>query len=105
MATENILMQAVRWGGDRQDLHERIRVHSQAAGMVVKQEGKPNDLLARIAADPAFGLSLQELEAALQPEAYIGCSVQQVEDYLKGEAGQILARYSDVTAPEEALRV
>ena len=73
--------------------------------MVVKQEGKPNDLLARIAADPAFGLSLQELEAALQPEAYIGCSVQQVEDYLKGEAGQILARYSDVTAPEEALRV
>jgi adenylosuccinate lyase len=105
MATENILMQAVRRGGDRQDLHERIRVHSQAAGMVVKQQGQPNDLLVRIAADPAFGLSLQELESALQPENYIGCSVQQVDDYLQGEAGQLLARYADLSVPEEALRV
>ena len=61
MATENIMMDAVKAGGDRQELHERIRVHSMAAGKVVKEEGKPNDLLDRIAADPAFNVTREDL--------------------------------------------
>ncbi len=105
MATENIMMQAVKRGGDRQELHERIRVHSHAAGAQVKQHGKPNDLLERIAQDDTFGMSLQELEAALTPEHYIGCAAMQVDDYLKGEAGETLARFADITVPEEAIRV
>ena len=73
MATENILMDAVKRGGDRQALHERIRTHALAAGQRVKGEGKDNDLLERIAADPAFGLSRQEVFRHLDPAAYIGC--------------------------------
>ena len=63
MATENIMMDAVKAGGDRQELHEKIRVHSMAAGKVVKEEGKANDLLERIAADPAFGMNMEQLQA------------------------------------------
>ena len=70
MATENILMAAVAAGGDRQDLHERIRRHSQAAAAVVKQQGRPNDLLERLAADPAF--AKVDLTAALDPRQFIG---------------------------------
>lgn len=105
MATENILMRAVKQGGDRQALHERIRQHAQAAGQRVKLEGAANDLIARIAADPAFGLDEQELLATLKPELYTGCAAQQVDAYLQGEAGAMLARYADVELPEEALRV
>ena len=78
MATENILMDAVKRGGDRQALHERIRTHALAAGQRVKGEGKDNDLLERIAADPAFGLSRQEVFRHLDPAAYIGCCPQPV---------------------------
>lgn len=105
MATENILMQAVKRGGDRQELHERIRVHSHDAAREVKQLGRPNDLLKRIASDPAFGMTEQELLSALQPQRYTGCAAMQVEDYLQGEAGDILKRFAHLQAPEEAIRV
>ena len=82
MATENILMDAVKKGGDRQELHERIRTHSMAAARVVKEEGKPNDLIDRIVADPAFGLTKDEVEKILKPENFIGRSVQQVEEFI-----------------------
>ena len=82
MATENILMDAVKKGGDRQELHERIRTHSMAAARVVKEEGKPNDLIDRIVVDPAFGLTKDEVEKILKPENFIGRSVQQVEEFV-----------------------
>lgn len=105
MATENILMDAVKQGGDRQDLHERIRIHAQAAAREVKMEGKPNDLLARIAGDTAFMLDQVAINRTLQPEAYIGCAAMQVEDYLQGEAGEILGRYADVVLPQGSVSV
>ena len=83
MATENILMDAVARGGDRQELHERIRVHSMAAANAVKTEGRECDLLARIAADPAFQANEETLAAALQPENYIGCAAMQTREYLQ----------------------
>ena len=82
MATENIMMSAVKKGGDRQELHERLRVHSIAAGKAVKEEGLPNDLIARVCGDPAFGLAPEEAEALLQPEAFTGRAPRQVEEYL-----------------------
>ena len=95
MATENILMDAVKRGGDRQVLHERIRTHALAAGQRVKGEGKDNDLLERIAADPAFGLSRQEVFRHLDPAAYIGCCPQQVERFLDQQVRPVLDRYPD----------
>lgn len=82
MATENILMEAVKRGGDRQELHERIRVHSMEAAKQVKLEGNRNDLIERIAADEAFGLSLEEIKSVLRAENYIGRAPQQVEDFI-----------------------
>ena len=82
MATENLLMEAVKRGGDRQELHERIRRHSMEAGAAVKN-GEPNDLLDRIAADPAFGLMHEDLAALLDPSLYIGRSPEQVDEYLE----------------------
>ena len=93
MATENILMDAVKRGGDRQALHERIRTHSLAAGSRVKDEGKDNDLLERIAADPAFGLSKEEVLRHLNPADYIGCCPHQVERFLAEYVRPVLARY------------
>ncbi|MCF0122596.1 MAG: adenylosuccinate lyase [Ruminiclostridium sp.] len=95
MATENILMDAVKKGGDRQELHERIRTHSLAAGSQVKDEGKPNDLLERIAADPAFGLTREDVMAHLDPADYIGCCPQQVERFLADCIRPVLDRYPD----------
>ena len=82
MATENIMMDAVKAGGDRQELHERIRELSMKAGRRVKEEGLDNNLLELIAADPAFGLSLEELEKSMDPARYVGCAPHQVEKYL-----------------------
>ena len=82
MATENILMEAVKRGGDRQELHERIRLHSMDAGMQVKVEGKPNDLMERIASDETFGLNLEELKSVLDPKNYIGRSSAQVDEFI-----------------------
>ena len=93
MATENILMDAVKRGGDRQALHERIRTHSLAAGSRVKDEGKDNDLLERIAADPAFGLSKEEVLRHLNPADYIGCCPHQVERFLAEYVRPVQDRY------------
>ncbi|MBQ8235205.1 MAG: adenylosuccinate lyase, partial [Clostridia bacterium] len=82
MASENILMDAVRRGGDRQDLHERIRLHSIAAGKRVKEEGLDNDLLERICADPAFGVSMEELLPLLKGENYVGLAPAQTEEFV-----------------------
>ena len=95
MATENIMMDAVKAGGDRQELHERIREHSMAAGRVVKVEGKPNDLLERIAADPAFGMSMEQLLSIMKPENFVGRAPQQVEEFLSEVVNPILEANRD----------
>ncbi len=82
MATENIMMDAVKAGGDRQELHEKIRTHSMAAGRVVKEEGKPNDLLERIAADPSFNMTMDQLQSIMKPENFVGRAPQQVEEFV-----------------------
>ena len=94
MATENIMMDAVKRGGNRQELHEALRVHSHAAARRVKLEGGANDLIDRIAADPLFPLSREEIVSQLDPALYIGRSVSQVEEFLRGVAQPILDRYS-----------
>ena len=82
MATENILMDAVKAGGDRQELHEKIRELSMQAGRRVKEEGLDNNLLELIAADPAFNVTLEELKDSLDPLHYVGCAPHQVERFL-----------------------
>ena len=103
MATENLMMRAARRGGDRQELHERVRRHSVAAGHRIKAEGLPNDLLDRIAADDAFGVTRAELEEDLRPELYVGRAPQQVDEFLAEWVAPVLARYPDAVggaAPE-----
>lgn len=95
MATENIMMDAVKRGGNRQELHERIRVHSMEAGKQVKVEGKENDLLERIAADPMFGVTLEELSALLDPAKYVGRSPEQVTEFLAECVSPVLDDYKD----------
>ena len=94
MATENIMMESVKRGGNRQELHEALRVHSHAAARRVKLEGGANDLIDRIAADPLFPLSREEIVSQLYPALYIGRSVSQVEEFLRGVAQPILDRCS-----------
>ena len=95
MATENIMMDAVQAGGNRQELHEKIRTFSMEAGAVVKKEGKPNDLLERIAADPAFGKSLEELQAIMEPKLYVGRSPEQTEEFVRDYVQPILDAHKD----------
>ena len=90
MATENIMMDAVKKGGDRQELHEKIRQHSMAAGAVVKVEGGQNDLVDRIANDPAFMTTKDEILAILKPENFVGRAPQQTADFLKETVQPIL---------------
>lgn len=90
MASENILMAAVKRGGDRQTLHEAIREHAMAAGRMVKEEGLPNDLLERIAADDRFGLAKEDIEKLLRPADYIGRCPEQVEHFIENEVDPIL---------------
>ena len=94
MATENILMDAVKLGGDRQELHEAIRVHSMAAAKTVKEEGKANDLLERIASDERFGMSLEQLQSVMNPKNFIGMSDVQVENFIKTVVNPILENNS-----------
>ena len=84
MATENIMMDGVKRGGNRQELHEAIRVHSLAAAHEVKQNGGENDLLKRIADDPTFNTTLEHLTAIVKPESYIGRAKEQVDEFLEG---------------------
>lgn len=95
MATENILMDAVKAGGDRQELHERIRTHSMAAAKTVKEEGKPNDLLHRIAADPAFNISEEEISRIIKPENFTGRAEQQTLDFISEIVQPLLRENSE----------
>ena len=106
MATENIMMDAVKKrGADRQQLHERIREHSMAASRVVKVEGGENDLLERIAADDAFGVTLEELEKILKPENYTGRAKEQTEDFLNECIRPVLEKYTDVESDKPEINV
>ena len=90
MATENIMMDAVKAGGDRQELHEKIRQHSMEAGRAVKEEGKENDLLMRIAADPAFGMTMDQLQEIMKPENFTGRAKEQTEEYIRDVVRPVL---------------
>ena len=106
MATENIMMDAVKKrGADRQQLHERIRVHSMAASKVIKEEGGENDLLERIANDEAFGVTLEELENILQPEKYTGRAKEQTEDFLSDYVNPVLEKYKDIESDKPEINV
>ncbi len=105
MATENIMMDAVKVGGDRQELHERIREHSMAAGRVVKAEGKPNDLLERIAEDPAFGMTMEQLQGIMKPENFVGRAPWQVEEFLAQVVAPILEANKDVLGMKAQINV
>ncbi|MGN0568834.1 MAG: adenylosuccinate lyase [Acutalibacteraceae bacterium] len=105
MATENIMMEAVKKGGDRQELHERIRIHSMAAGRVVKAEGGKNDLLERIAADENFGVTLDELNALMNPSDFVGRAPQQTQEFVEDEINPILEKYSDLLGVEVDIKV
>jgi len=105
MATENILMEAVRRGGDRQALHERIRGHAIAAGRVVKDEGGDNDLLDRIAADPAFGVTRADLDRTLDLKKFIGRAPSQVVEFIRDEVDPVLEANRDLLGGEAEVRV
>ena len=105
MATENIMMDAVKAGGDRQELHELIRQHSMAAGRVVKEEGKPNDLIDRIAADPKFGMTKEQILSIMKPENFVGRSVQQTEEFFKDFIDPILTKEKDALGMHAAINV
>ena len=90
MATENIMMDAVKLGGDRQQLHEKIRQLSMEAGRNVKEKGLENNLLELIAADEEFGIKLEDLEKSMDPSKYIGCAKEQVEEYINGVINPLL---------------
>ncbi len=105
MATENIMMQAVKKGGDRQQLHEKLRLHSIAASKQVKEEGLENDLIQRICGDPDFGLELQELKQILDPKNFTGLSEQQVEEFITKDVQPILDKYRDQLGEKAQLNV
>ncbi len=105
MATENIMMDAVKNGGNRQELHERIRELSMEAGRNVKVEGKENNLLELIAADPAFGLSLEDLQKCMDPARYVGRSVIQVDAFLTNVIRPILDANADLLGVKAEINV
>lgn len=95
MATENIMMECVKAGGDRQELHEKIRVHSMEAAKRVKEEGLSNDLIDRIKADPSFNIAPEKLDAMLKAENFTGCAPMQVTDFIEGFVKPVLEKYKD----------
>ncbi len=101
MATENIMMEAVKRGGNRQELHEALREHSHAAARKVKLEGGANDLIDRIVADPLFPLSREEIDAQMAPEKYVGRAPSQVTEFLREEIAPLLAKYPDESIQAE----
>ncbi len=105
MATENIMMDAVKAGGDRQELHEKIRTLSMEAGKNVKVEGKENNLLELIAADPAFNMTLEELRKTMEPSKYIGRSKEQVEAFLSVVIAPILEENKDLLGVKAEINV
>ncbi|MBK5251109.1 MAG: adenylosuccinate lyase [Peptostreptococcaceae bacterium] len=105
MMTENILMAAVKKGGDRQELHERIRVHSMEAAKQVKQFGKKNDLLERIAKDDTFNLNLGDLKELMNPSLYIGRAPEQVTDFIKKRVNPLKESYGVFAEKEVEMKV
>ena len=101
MASENIMMDAVKKGGNRQELHERIRLHALEAGRSVKDLGLPNNLIDLLAADPLFGMTREELSAHLEPARYIGRCPEQVDDFLAREVRPVLERYAGALEKQE----
>ena len=95
MATENVMMEAVKRGGNRQELHEALRTHSHAAAAKVKLEGGQNDLIDRIVADPLFPLTREEIEAQMDPALYVGRAPGQVTEFMEGPVAALLERYPD----------
>jgi adenylosuccinate lyase len=105
MATENIMMDAVKQGGNRQELHEKIRELSMEAGRTIKIEGKDNNLLDLIAADPAFHTTPEQLQATLDPSLYIGCSPAQVDHFLTKTIRPILDANQDILGLKSEINV
>ncbi len=105
MATENIMMDAVKAGGDRQELHERIRTLSMEAGRNVKVEGKDNNLLELIAADPAFNMSLEDLKKSMDPSKYVGRAPLQVENFLKNVVNPVLEANKEILGMKAEINV
>ena len=106
MATENILMAAVKAGGDRQLLHEAIRVHSMDAARRIKEEGGDNDLLDRIKADPAFAAIRDRIDQLVDPRSFVGRAPEQVEEFVDQRVRPLLARHAaELSAGGEAINV
>ena len=105
MATENIMMDAVKAGGDRQELHERIRELSMEAGKNVKVEGKDNNLLELIAADPAFNLTLEDLQKAMEPSRYTGRAKEQTEAFIANVVQPVLDEHKDLLGVKVEINV
>ena len=105
MATENIMMDAVKAGGDRQELHERIRELSMEAGKNVKVEGKDNNLLELIAADPAFNLTLEDLQKSMDPSRYTGRAKEQTEAFIANVVQPVLDAHKDLLGVKVEINV
>ena len=105
MATENIMMDAVKAGGDRQELHERIRELSMEAGKTVKVEGKDNNLLELIAADPAFNLTLEELQKTMDPKKYVGRAKEQTESFVAKVVAPVLDAHKEMLGMHAEINV
>lgn len=105
MASENIMMDAVKKGGDRQELHEKIRTYAMEAGAVVKDEGRPNDLCERILRDPSFRITKEEMDAILKPELFTGRSGQQVEEFLNQCIAPVLEKNRDLLGSKAEIAV
>jgi len=105
MATENIIMEGVKRGGDRQELHEAIRTHSHAAAAVVKEEGSDNDLLERLAGDPIVNMTRDEIEAVLDMRKFVGRAPEQVVEFIATEVDPVLTRHADRIGVTSTVRV
>ncbi|HEY6218667.1 MAG TPA: adenylosuccinate lyase [Gemmatimonadaceae bacterium] len=105
MATEELIVRAVKAGGDRQQAHERIRQHAMAAARAVKHEGKSNDLLQRLAADKEFNVSMDDLREVMDPTRYVGRAPEQVDEFLREVIAPILGSARSVAPPREEVRV
>jgi adenylosuccinate lyase len=105
MATENIMMDAVKAGGDRQELHERIREHSMEAGKMVKVEGKENDLLKRIASDPTFNMNIEQLESIMEPSNFVGRAPEQTAEFIEEIIKPIIEKNKDILGVKAEITV
>jgi adenylosuccinate lyase len=105
MATENIMMDATKKGGDRQELHEKIRLLSMEAGKNVKVNGGENNLLELIAADPDFNMTIEELQKTMDPSKYVGCSPSQVDKFIKTMVAPILEENKELIGVEVSINV